>query len=71
MSPTREKLRGPIRRVPLKGRAPAGRGRAEGHPPGQLAREQFARTFADVLSGRFGGRWVVEWLGGADHGSGN
>lgn len=25
------------------------------------AREQFARTFADVLSGRFGGRWSVEW----------
>lgn len=27
------------------------------------AREQFARTFADVLSGRFGGRWSVEWEG--------
>lgn len=27
------------------------------------AREQFARTFADVLSGRFGGRWTVEWKG--------
>jgi hypothetical protein len=25
------------------------------------ARERFARTFADVLSGRFGGRWAVEW----------
>lgn len=25
------------------------------------AREQFARTFADVMSGRFGGRWTVEW----------
>lgn len=24
------------------------------------ARERFARTFADVLSGRFGGRWAVE-----------
>ena len=22
-----------------------------------------ARTFADVLSGRFGGRWAVEWEG--------
>lgn len=30
------------------------------------ARERFARTFADVLSGRFGGRWAVEWEG-ADH----
>jgi hypothetical protein len=28
---------------------------------GQLARDRFARTFADVLSGRYGGRWVVEW----------
>jgi hypothetical protein len=27
------------------------------------ARERFARTFADVLSGRFGGRWSVEWEG--------
>ena len=27
------------------------------------ARERFARTFADVLSGRFGGRWSVEWKG--------
>lgn len=25
------------------------------------ARERFARTFADVLSGRFGGRWSVKW----------
>lgn len=59
MSPTREKLRGPLRRVPLNGRSLGGRGAAEG----QLAREQFARTFADVLSGRFGGRWDVEWEG--------
>lgn len=29
------------------------------------ARERFARTFADVMSGRFGGRWTVEW-GGRD-----
>lgn len=27
------------------------------------ARERFARTFADVMSGRFGGRWTVEWEG--------
>jgi len=27
------------------------------------ARERFARTFADVMSGRFGGRWAVEWKG--------
>jgi hypothetical protein len=29
------------------------------------ARERFARTFADVLSRRFGGRWTVEWEGAA------
>ncbi len=27
----------------------------------EVARSQFSRTFADVLSGRFGGRWSVEW----------
>jgi hypothetical protein len=27
----------------------------------QIARSQFSRTFADVLSDRFGGRWSVEW----------
>lgn len=27
------------------------------------ARSQFARTFADVLAGRFGGSWSVEWQG--------
>lgn len=30
---------------------------------GKVARDQFARTFADVLSNRFGGRWSVEWKG--------
>lgn len=30
-------------------------------PAGQTARAGFARTFADVLSRRFGGRWSVEW----------
>lgn len=30
---------------------------------GEEARERFARTFADVLSGRFGGSWAVEWEG--------
>lgn len=35
---------------------------------GDVARSQFSRTFADVLSGRFGGRWSVEWkrAGGSD-----
>jgi hypothetical protein len=27
----------------------------------ELARSRFSRTFADVLSGRFGGHWSVEW----------
>ena len=27
----------------------------------EVARSQFSRTFADVLSGRFGGHWSVEW----------
>lgn len=30
---------------------------------GQAARSQFARTFADVLAGRFGGSWSVDWDG--------
>jgi hypothetical protein len=29
--------------------------------PSATARDQFARTFADVLGGRFGGSWSVEW----------
>lgn len=29
----------------------------------ELARERFARTFADVLSRRYAGRWDVEWEG--------
>ena len=28
---------------------------------GHDARSQFSRTFEDVLSVRFGGRWSVEW----------
>lgn len=29
----------------------------------ETARKQFSRTFADVLAGRFGGSWSVEWQG--------
>jgi hypothetical protein len=25
------------------------------------ARDQFSRTFADVLSHRYGGHWLIEW----------
>jgi hypothetical protein len=54
-----EKSRGPVGRTSPK-RKPSG-----DDPPardtGAIAREQFALTFADVLSGRFGGHWTVEW----------
>jgi hypothetical protein len=60
---------------------PAGARRAaatkSASPSSQLARRQFSRTFADVLSGRFGGRWSVEWpgskrpVGGGDSAHGN
>lgn len=43
----------------VRRRPPAGKAA----DPGNVARSQFARTFADVLSGRFGGRWDVEWQG--------
>ena len=47
----------PLRPAKERGRAvrPAG--------CGEEAQERFARTFADVLSGRFGGSWAVEWEG--------
>lgn len=41
---------------------PAARGKGRRHQK-HTAEDQFARTFADVLSGRFGDRWVVEWEG--------
>lgn len=52
----------PIPLRPAKDRRRAKRPDADG----EEARERFARTFADVLSGRFGGNWAVEWEG-ADH----
>jgi hypothetical protein len=66
-------LRGPLKRIPLKGQAlpeRPGAGSPLHRPPtpcptsartNELARGQFARTFADVLSQRYGGRWSVEW----------
>ena len=48
----------PLRRLPATARQVASR------TPGRsatVARSRFSRTFADVLSGRFGGRWSVEW----------
>ncbi len=61
MTPTEERSRLALRRLPASAKEAA----AAKAPPraGQVARSQFARTFADVLSGRFGGRWSVEWAG--------
>lgn len=66
MSRVQAKQRGPLKRIPLKGQARPRRSGAEGSTPGpprtnELARAQFARTFADILSRRYGGRWSVEW----------
>jgi hypothetical protein len=82
MSEFGTKVRGPLKRIPLKGQTPPERPGAESpavgplhHPQtpcpasaqtNELARGQFARTFADVLSQRYGGRWSVEWKR-ADH----
>lgn len=54
-----------LRRLPPSARRAATGKAAE--RSAEVARSQFSRTFADVLSGRFGGRWSVEW-GRADRG---
>lgn len=61
MRATGERSHPALRRLPASAREAAIEKAAtqNGHP----ARAQFARTFADVLSGRFGGRWSVEWHG--------
>ena len=80
MSQVDAKPRVTLRRIPLKGQTLSEGNVAKGTDPRSttsrrvalgatptsgLARERFARTFADVMSGRFGGRWTVEWEGGA------
>lgn len=61
MSATEERVGPALRQLPASARrAMADKVAARS---GQVARDQFARTFADVLSGRFGGRWSVEWEG--------
>jgi len=74
MKETEERSRPALRRLPTSARKAAAEKAATRvvHP----ARAQFARTFADVLSGRFGGRWSVEWQGTgrpstAEHGNGS
>jgi hypothetical protein len=49
-----------LRRLPATARKAIADKAAE-RRANELARAQFSRTFADVLSGRFGGRWSVEW----------
>lgn len=48
-----------LRRLPAAARQAAA-GKASGRSA-TLARSRFGRTFADVLSERFGGRWSVDW----------
>lgn len=50
-----------LRRLPASARTAASEKTAERSE--RVARAQFSRTFADVLSGRFGGRWSVDWEG--------
>ena len=52
MSATRHRTGPAMRQLP---------GSAKRAATEKAAQGQFARTFADVLSGRFGGRWAVEW----------
>lgn len=48
-----------LRRLPPDARRAAADKAAERSDA--VARSRFSRAFADVLSGRFGGRWSVEW----------
>jgi hypothetical protein len=59
---SRTKVRGQlgVRQLPATAREAVAEKAAERRVK-ELARSQFSRTFADVLSGRFGGRWSVEW----------
>jgi hypothetical protein len=63
MSATARRGRTEVRQLPASARQAAAV--KVGERGGQVARSRFALTFADVLSGRFGGRWSVEW-GAAD-----
>lgn len=59
MSATQEHRELELRRLPASARKAAADKAAERNA--QVARSQFSRAFADVLSGRFGGRWSVKW----------
>jgi len=59
MSVTRGQRGLALRRLPPSAKKAAAEKAAE--RSAAVARSQFSRTFADVLSGRFGGRWSIEW----------
>lgn len=59
VSPADRQTKSPLRKLPATARTAAREKAAERR--GRQARDQFSRTFADVLSGRYGGRWVVQW----------
>lgn len=56
---TRKRGRVTLRRLPADARQAAA-GKASSRSAA-LARSRFDQTFADVLAGRFGGSWSVEW----------
>jgi hypothetical protein len=62
MSATKKRGELPLRRLPASVRTAAAEKATERSV--DIARSQFSRAFADVLSGRFGGRWSVEWKHG-------
>lgn len=59
MSVTERRDRLALQRLPPSARTAAAGKTAE--RSAEVARSRFSRAFADVLSGRFGGRWSVEW----------
>ena len=59
MRASQQRARPTLRQLPASARTAAAK-KAAGRT-GQIARGQFSRTFSDVLSGRFGGRWDIEW----------
>lgn len=63
MSATRKRHGLEVRQLPESARRLAAEKAAK--RDAYVARAQFSRTFADVLSGRFGGRWSVEWERGS------
>lgn len=59
MSATERQTEATLRKLPASARTAAAEKVAK-RQEGQ-ARDQFSRTFADVLSGRYGGHWIVTW----------